>query len=157
MARRLTRNPNNSVLGGVASGFADYFDVDPVLVRLVFILLAFLNGLGVLFYVVCWVVMPRREPAPPASPATPPPVAERIVEGLREGGESASQALRTPGDPGRGRIVAGVVLIFIGAVLLLQRFSWLHWPHWARLANLWPLALIAIGVALLLGAARSEP
>ena len=61
MTRRLTRDTKNAVLGGVAAGFANYFCVDPVLVRLAFILLVFLNGFGLLAYVVGWVIMPRAE------------------------------------------------------------------------------------------------
>lgn len=45
-------------------------------------------------------------------------------------------------------MIAGVVLIFLGGVFLLDRMTWWHWPQWARPANLWPLILIAIGVAL---------
>ena len=52
MNRRLTRDTKNAVLGGVAAGFANYFGVDPVLARIVFIALAFLNGFGVVAYVV---------------------------------------------------------------------------------------------------------
>ncbi len=53
MARRLTRNRREAVVDGVGAGFADYFNVDPVLVRLGFVLLAFANGIGLLFYIIC--------------------------------------------------------------------------------------------------------
>ena len=56
----------------------------------------------------------------------------------------------------RGRVVAGSILIALGALFLLDRLSWLHWPHWARLANLWPVILIAVGASLILEAARGR-
>ncbi len=83
MPRRLTRDSQNAILGGVAAGFAAYFDLDPVLVRIGFILLALLHGVGVLVYLVCWVIMPRRE-ARVAAPAAPPP--SRAETGTEEPG-----------------------------------------------------------------------
>ena len=61
MARRLTRNRRDAMCGGVAAGFADYFDVDAVLIRLGFVLLTFVSGVGLVFYVICWVIMPNNE------------------------------------------------------------------------------------------------
>lgn len=168
MTRRLTRDTKNAVLGGVAAGFANYFCVDPVLVRLVFILLVFLNGFGLLAYVVGWVIMPRAERAagaagaagaPGAPPGAPPVVdaADRIVEKVRQAGDRVADGLqRLPEDTGRGSAIAGVVLIVLGVLFLLDRFPWWHWPHWARLSNLWPVILIAVGVSLILQAARGR-
>ena len=46
-------------------------------------------------------------------------------------------------------LVIGSILVFIGTVGLLERLSWLDWLDWDRLADLWPLVLIAMGVALI--------
>ena len=59
MARRLTRNTKDAVCAGVAAGFADYVDVDPLLVRLAFVFLTLFGGSGIFLYVVSWVLMPR--------------------------------------------------------------------------------------------------
>lgn len=57
MEKKLTKGPER-VLGGVASGFAAYFGVDPLPVRLLFLALAFLHiGFGIL-YVISWILMP---------------------------------------------------------------------------------------------------
>jgi phage shock protein PspC (stress-responsive transcriptional regulator) len=61
--KRLYRHPHGA-LGGVATGLAGYFDLDPVLVRLLFIV-AGISGIGVPAYVVCWVVIPRAKSWPP--------------------------------------------------------------------------------------------
>lgn len=61
-----------------------------------------------------------------------------------------------PADAGRGRMVAGTILIVLGVLFLLDRLSWWHWPQWARLSNLWPLILIAVGVSIILEAARGR-
>ena len=49
------------MIPGVASGLADYFDVDPTLVRLVFIIAALINGIGIFVYIVMSFVVPVHE------------------------------------------------------------------------------------------------
>jgi phage shock protein PspC (stress-responsive transcriptional regulator) len=49
------------MLGGVAAGAADYFDVDPTLVRIGFVALAFLGGLAVPLYVAGWLLIPDED------------------------------------------------------------------------------------------------
>ncbi len=160
MARRLTRNLQGAVLGGVAGGFADYFDIDPVLVRLGFILLCFLNGIGLLFYVISWVLMPKPEPASGDPTAADRGTGENSVQdNIRRAGEQVRQAgervvndLRTTtADGRRGGLGAGIVLIVIGLAFLFDRFPW---PHWVRLSSLWPIVLIGIGAAMIFGARR---
>lgn len=56
--KRLYRDPDNSYVGGVSSGIAYYINVDPVWIRAAFILLTFFNGLGILIYLVLWLVVP---------------------------------------------------------------------------------------------------
>lgn len=63
MARRLQKSKNRLVLG-VAGGIADYFKVDPVIVRAIFILLVFANGLGIPLYILLALLMPKAEAAP---------------------------------------------------------------------------------------------
>jgi len=157
--RRLMRDKKNAFLGGVAAGFGNYFGVDPVLVRLVFILMTFLNGFGVVAYAVAWVVMPRADGAVDGAERTqdePAPV-DRIVEKVRQAGERvADEFQRLPADAGRSRVVAGTILILLGVLFLLDRLSWWYWPRWARLGNLWPIIIVVIGVSLILEAARGR-
>lgn len=56
--RRLYRDPNNKMLGGVCSGIANYFDIDPTIVRFVFAIMVLGMGIGILAYIVGWAVMP---------------------------------------------------------------------------------------------------
>lgn len=56
--KRLYRNRSNVMLGGVCAGLADYFNLDPTIMRLIFVLLALLGGHGVLVYLILWLVVP---------------------------------------------------------------------------------------------------
>jgi len=55
---QLTRSETNKRIAGVCGGIAEYFDVDPILVRVAFVA-AGLMGFGVLLYIVLWIVLPR--------------------------------------------------------------------------------------------------
>ncbi len=58
--RRLVRTPDGKI-AGVAAGIGHYLGVDPTIVRISFILLAFAGGIGILLYLACWLVMPKGE------------------------------------------------------------------------------------------------
>jgi phage shock protein PspC (stress-responsive transcriptional regulator) len=57
--RRFFRDEENNYIGGVAAGLGAYFDIDPLWLRLVFIALIFLHGLGLLIYAILWIVVPK--------------------------------------------------------------------------------------------------
>ena len=57
--KRLYRDPENRVLGGVCSGMGTYFNIDPVFIRILFVLLVFLGaGISIIIYLVFWIVVP---------------------------------------------------------------------------------------------------
>jgi phage shock protein PspC (stress-responsive transcriptional regulator) len=58
--RKLYRDPEQTVLGGVCGGLAAYFNMDPVVIRLIAVLLALVtSGAGVLVYLVLWIIVPK--------------------------------------------------------------------------------------------------
>jgi phage shock protein C len=57
--KRLTRSSDDRMIAGVAAGIAEYLNLDPTLVRLIFVLLFFMGGNGVLIYLILWLVMPE--------------------------------------------------------------------------------------------------
>jgi phage shock protein PspC (stress-responsive transcriptional regulator) len=61
--RRLYRDPENSVIGGVCGGLSAYFSVDPVIFRLLFVIFFFAGGASILVYAILWIVLPRADSA----------------------------------------------------------------------------------------------
>ena len=59
MNKKLTRSNNDVMVAGVATGLAEYLDIDPALVRLLFVLLTLFGGHGILVYAILWLVMPQ--------------------------------------------------------------------------------------------------
>lgn len=145
--KRLTRSRTQRMWGGVCGGFAEYFKVDPVLVRLVWIVFTIAAfPVGLVGYIVCLVVMPEapigaHAASSGAGGAASPDVG--TVPSIAIGGAATVSA-----HPG---MVGGLILVVIGTLLLLanlQLFDWLRWRY------LWPTALIVIGLVMLLRAAR---
>ena len=58
--KRLIRPKNNKVIAGVCAGIANYFNVDPVLVRIIWLVLLLFFGIGLFAYLLLWVVMPEK-------------------------------------------------------------------------------------------------
>lgn len=58
-SKRLYRNPDDIVIGGVCSGIAAYFGTDPAFIRILFVVLAFINGLGIFAYIILWIAIPE--------------------------------------------------------------------------------------------------
>ena len=117
--RVVRRSRGERVIAGVCGGIGRYLGVDPVLLRIAFIVLALANGLGVIAYVVAWVAIPEERPGQPLA-AAPEPRREM------------------------GRLVLGGSLVVLGVVLLLDRLA----PDLDEL--FWPLAVVAVGVAIML-------
>ena len=60
MTKKLHRSSKHKVLGGVCGGIADYFDIDPVITRLAFVLITFASHVfgGLLIYCIAWIILP---------------------------------------------------------------------------------------------------
>jgi phage shock protein C len=168
--KKLVRDTRRGVIGGVAAGLGQYLDVDPVLVRLAFVLLFFANGFGLLAYLVCWVVIPRADATAPTVSPQATAAAQQGVQAVREAGarvadevRSAAEGVRSAArnarvsapEPARAQAVVGALLVVGGAVLLADNLGWLRWPYWANLGTLWPLLLVALGVGLIAKSRRS--
>lgn len=124
MAKRLYLSNQNKVIAGVGGGLGEYFDIDPVLIRIGFVVLVFLHGFGLLAYIVAWIAMPRV------------PAGQVVVESVNKPEPSPTR-----------KYLPGVTLVLIGMVFLLERtFYWFEWRY------LWPILIIVAGLALILSA-----
>ena len=122
--RRLQRSRRDRVVGGVCGGIAHYLDIDPVLLRVAAAALALSGGLGVLAYVVAWVVIPEADDDEPERTTAP--------------AERHSVA-----------IVVGAALVGLGVLLLARQ-----WLPWFGAQAFWPLVVVAAGVVVLVSARK---
>lgn len=101
--RQLTRSETDRRLAGVCGGIAEYFGIDPILVRIGFVV-AGLMGWGVLLYVVLWIVLPKGQPSPGRTslPGRASPAVRIAEERYARGEISAEELHQIRGDLTRG-------------------------------------------------------
>ncbi len=129
--KRLYRSKIDRILGGVCGGFAEYFNIDVVIVRVLCLIIFLLNGMGLLFYLLCLVVMK----------------------------DNPEQSIENAKKPQNTGLYWGVGLIILGLSLMSSRWHWDIWPfhHWDWFDfwrfdwdRFWPVVIIIIGVFYLL-------
>jgi phage shock protein C len=155
--KRFYRSTTDRVIGGVAAGLAEYFSLDPVLIRLLFVLFALFGGGGVLVYIIFWIVIPEKPHNLNQTQNQP------TMETTQNPQEETTYSSR-PADPGvkkeapavkktKGSLIGGLVLITVGAIFLADEF----FPG-VNFGDLWPLILIVIGAGLLINTfAKKQP
>ncbi len=153
---------------GVAGGMAEYFDVDPVLMRLIWVVATIVTaGLALAVYCVLWIIMPQDTDLGSSAWPGPAAAADQPTEGAQaeaSGSVAADAAGWTnPSPPGsrpygpnedwygehraRRRRSAGIVLIALGLLFLTAQAGLFRWINW-HVA--WAVVLIVLGAALLL-------
>ncbi|ALO15992.1 DNA-binding transcriptional activator PspC [Salinivirga cyanobacteriivorans] len=115
--RRLFRDPDNTVLGGVCSGMAHYFGIDPVLMRVLTVIVTIFYGVGFLVYIVLWAFIPKAETTAQKLEMKGEPVtANNIKRTIKENYEDVknSGAYKKARDGvNRGASAAGEIVSFI--------------------------------------------
>jgi phage shock protein C len=122
--KRLHRSANDKICCGVCGGIAEYLAVDSSLVRLAFVVATLWAGIGLLLYVVLAIILPV---------------------------DTATTEF-TPNSSDRSRMIAGLVLVVLGALLVAGNMGLAPWLSWNVF---WPSLLILIGVGVLLRNPRS--
>ncbi len=126
--QRLRRSRDDRVIAGVCGGLGKYLGIDPVLVRIAALLLLFAGGVGILLYLIGWIAIPEEETGNEAASARP------------AGGDERT----------RGAILLGLVFVALGIFFLLDE----AWPSFLSWEYVWPVALIAVGLAIVLRGRR---
>jgi phage shock protein PspC (stress-responsive transcriptional regulator) len=143
MTRRIYRSRKESMIAGVCGGLGEYFDIDPVIIRLIFVLLIFAGGAGLIGYIIAWIIIPLNPEAgsPPGTATTG-----------EASGTAAPESQATSPDKRESRaLLAGLILITLGVLFLFSNLF-----HWFRFWALWPVILIVIGAIIILKAKRSQ-
>jgi len=126
--KRLFRSRDDSVIAGVCGGLGKYLGVDPVLIRIAAVVLVFAGGAGILLYAIGWIAIP-----------------EEPELGVTPSAATAGEAERTS-----GAALLGLVFVVLGLFFLLDEL----WPDFLSWKYTWPIALIAVGVAILVRGRR---
>ncbi|MCD6577229.1 MAG: PspC domain-containing protein [Anaerolineaceae bacterium] len=149
MANRLFRSESDRVLGGVCAGFGNFLGIDPIFIRIFFIVWTVLGEYSVLVYFLLWVIVPSGSSVDADGVFQVNDLGARFNQMGREIGEIARQ-------PNSELVIfTGVGLIAWGSYYLFRRLV----PYldlWAYSQYLWPALLIIAGVFVIIRAKRNN-
>jgi phage shock protein PspC (stress-responsive transcriptional regulator) len=125
---RLVRSEHNKVLAGVAGGLANYFNVDPLLIRIAFVLLAFAGGIGFVAYAAAWALIPKEGES-------------------RSLAEAAVDKVNRNKDGKKDNTWLWIIILAIAGILILANMN--RW-NWDGGGIIWALILMGAGTWLYL-------
>lgn len=131
--KKLRRSFKDSIIGGVSGGLGEYFATDPLIFRILFVVLLFTGGGGFLIYLLMWIFIPKESLK----------YGERFEKAKNEETQEPFSPQTQKVKSGNGSIIGGAILIIIGFFFLLDNL----WP-WLDFADLWPVALVIAGLAI---------
>lgn len=153
MNKRLYKSSSDRVFLGVCGGIAEYFDVDPVIIRLLMVVFA-LTGAGIIFYIFAAIIVPERaEPKISyGKSSSEAPYGSDSAETYRnefsdEAPEADAASERRPregGGKGSGVMIIGLILIIIGVFYLINRFVPIF--HWIDIRAVIAVVLVLAGI-----------
>ena len=152
--KSLTRSKINKVFAGVCGGLGEYFDIDPVIVRLIFVAITLLGGAGVLAYIVMWIIVPESGQKSYAE-TIKKDIDEKKTNknGKSETGERIAKEVKEAVAKRKndGPYLIGAILILLGLIFLAQNFF-----SFIDFDKLWPLILVVVGLGILLSSAEGR-
>lgn len=131
--RRLYRSINNRYVAGVCGGIAEYFNLDPVLVRVIWVFSFFVHGVGVFAYIAAWIIMPENR-------------------------TGVVQTAAPPRVHANAQYLLGAFLVLLGVMFLADRLDWdflvpWHWnrflPYWFNWGMIFSVVIILLGIMLI--------
>jgi phage shock protein C len=129
---RLARSETDKMIAGVCGGLAAYLGIDPVLVRLAFVILLLASGIGLAIYVILWIIMPV---------GASEPAEIRIMSDTTDSDPSVYKNQFSPA------ATVGIILILLGVFFLLNQMGWIP-------GIIWPFILIGAGIFYLVRRSR---
>lgn len=124
------RSEDNKILGGVCGGIGEYFNIDPNIIRLIFVLLTVFGGSGIIIYLILWVILPSKS--------------QTGISDIKEKIHDFAHDMR---NNGKNRNLVAYAAILLGIIFLLNNFGF---STFINIDRLWPLLLIFLGVSIIM-------
>ena len=142
---RLYRSETNKVIAGVCGGLGEYFNIDPTIIRILFILFAFLHGSGLIVYIIMWVLVPTES----QNANLGNDHVKQNVEEMKEKAKTFAQDLKMSRHDNThdSRFWWALLIIVIGFFFLFKNFGLFEGFD---LGQYWPVILIILGLVFIL-------
>ncbi len=150
MKSQFIRPKEGRIIGGVCAGLADYFNIDVVIIRLIFVVMLISGGAGAVVYIILLIVMPEEDGKSYADSIKNEVKGEK-KEKVKKDLENSAKEIKKSIKEGRGNTVFAYLLIMLGALLLVGNL----FPKMS-FDKVWPLYLVIIGIIILLPSKRKD-
>lgn len=155
MTKKLHRSKKDKIFGGVAGGLGEYFDIDPTIIRLIFVLFFAFGGSGFLIYIILWLILPGSNLEPAIlNEEKVKDMADEIKERAQDFGKEMKKNHEVKELQKRRGHLFGWILVFLGVIALANKFM----PHWfgQQALRYWPLFLILLGFYLIVRSDKNK-
>jgi len=139
--KKLTRSRKDRYIAGVCGGLGEYFDIDSLIFRLIFLIVFFFGGAGLLIYIILWIAIPEEGEDKRS---------QEIGTKLKEGANKMAEEIKkNKHKASHNQIIGGLLILTVGVIFLVNNF----WPG-LGMGKLWPLFLIIIAIGIITGELR---
>lgn len=137
---KLYRSEGNKIVTGVCGGLGEYLNIDPIILRIILVLITVFGGSGLFIYIILWIFIPSKSTLGKKSE-------DYIKENVNDIKNKSENAVKN----GNGRAFIGILLIVFGTTFLLENLGFYMFHNIWRF---WPIALIALGLSILSGKSK---
>jgi phage shock protein C len=128
MQRELYRSKKDKMLGGVCGGLAEYFEISSTLVRLICLGLILVDGIGILLYIIAWIIIPEE-----------PVISD---ENVYESGKNSNKHKYSE----RNNLFIGLTFLILGIIFILNNF----FPHIVSFSVIFGVLFLVFGIYLII-------
>jgi phage shock protein C len=140
---KLYRSEKDRVIAGVCAGLGEFFQVDPTIVRLIFIIITIFGGGGILLYLILWLIIPSQK----ADPQLTKDNIEKNAEEIKDKAQQFAKDMKINTTNLNSRQLFGVAILVLGIMLLLGNFGFVSFRYvWKFFPA---IVVIILGVAIL--------
>ncbi|MBN1617780.1 PspC domain-containing protein [Candidatus Dojkabacteria bacterium] len=145
--QRIYRSETNKVIAGVCGGLGEFFNIDPVIIRLIFVLMVLFGGSGMLIYLIMWIIVPLKSSVSQSTEATIKQNAKEFENKAKKAAVDLEKTVKKTDT----KLWFGLIILFLGFFFLLQNFGINLNPfRFINFSILWPILIIFLGILIVI-------
>lgn len=138
----LYRSEENKVIAGICGGSGEYLGIDPLILRIILVLITVFGGSGLIIYIVLWIVIPSQSQ-----------IGKKSEDYIKENVEDIKVKSENLAKNGNGRVFGGILLVILGITFLSENLGFYVFRN---IWKFWPVVLIALGLTVLAGKTKKS-
>lgn len=147
--KRLYRSQKDKIIAGVCGGIGEYFGIDPVIIRIITVILFFWGGSGIIAYIIGMIIIPL-DPGPVDKDQ------KKTTKAVSTGDKK--EVVKAGGDS--GALIIGIVLVVVGGIFLMRNIPFFNEYYWwfrHQIGHIfWPAVLIALGAFMIIRGTKKK-